>query len=152
MVILVDTREQLPYWSGSDCARIKLSVGDYTTTALFSQVHIERKSAGDWYGTISNNYRRFRNEIVRARESGVRLVVLVEITAPRFYAKAFPRGGRLKRSGESLRAQIRTLERKYGLEILWVRDRAAAKRRCYEILSKAKSATKFTGGPHSSRS
>lgn len=138
MVILVDTREQLPYWSGPSAARIALCVGDYTTTDLFNQIHIERKSPGDWYGTISNNYRRFRNEIVRARDRGVRLIVLVEISAPRFYAKDFPRGGRLKRSGASLRAQIRTLERKYALEVIWVRDRAAAKRKCYELLHDTK--------------
>jgi ERCC4-type nuclease len=133
MVILVDTREQLPYWSGHECARIKLNVGDYTTPAFLNHLHIERKSAMDWYGTISQNYRRFRNEIVRALEAGTRLIVLVETTDKNFYAKKFTRF-KLDRSEASLREQVRTLQRKYGLEIIWCRNRETAKQRCYEIL------------------
>lgn len=134
MIILVDTREQLPYWSGREAARIGLCVGDYTTTTLFNQIHIERKSAGDWYGTLSKNFRRFRNEIVRARDRRIRLVILVEIPEKKFYLKQFPRGDKLLRSGDSLKAQVKTLRRKYGLEIVWVKNREIAKQKCHALL------------------
>lgn len=134
MIILVDTREQLPYWFGCNCARIKLDVGDYTTVEKFNRLHIERKSAIDWYGTLTNGFQRFRKELLRAIATKTRLIVLVELTEARFYAKDFPRGKLLKGSGDARKAQIRTLRRKYGLEVVWAKDRLNAKKICHELL------------------
>jgi ERCC4-type nuclease len=136
LIILVDTREQLPYWSRTECAKLKLFVGDYTTTALFNHTHIERKSAIDFWGTLTRGYRRFRNEIVRARDAQIRLVILVETTESKFYAMNFIGAHRLAGSGEARREQIKTLRKKYGLEIIWAKNRQTAKLKCHAILSK----------------
>lgn len=138
MIILVDTREQLPYWSGREAARLGLCVGDYTTVALFNQVHVERKSALDLWGTLTRGYRRFRNEVVHARNRGIKLIVLAEIPEERFYALDFPRGNRLKGTGEARRVQIKTLRKRYGLEIVWAKNREHAKKTCLRILKKGK--------------
>lgn len=60
MTILVDTREQKPYW---DINRTTLIVGDYTTKKLKNIYHIERKSLQDLYGTLTSGNNRFKYEL-----------------------------------------------------------------------------------------
>lgn len=127
-MFIVDTREQLPYWTGSACFKTALCVGDYTTTLLHNNYHIERKSMPDLYQTITKGHSRFRREIFRAWEKKIRFSVYVEGTKEGFLAKRFPRGSLLQVKTETLRKIIRAYEEKYMLDIVWCKSRIIAKR------------------------
>lgn len=127
-MFIVDTREQLPYWTGSACFRTALCVGDYTTTLLHNNYHIERKSMPDLYQTITKGHARFRREIFRAWDNKIRFSVYVEGTKEGFLAKRFPRGSMLKVSTQALRKIITAYEDKYMLDIIWGKSRIITKR------------------------
>lgn len=86
MIVLVDTREQLPWVfdeMGIVCKKQKLATGDYSLPGLEDQVCIERKSLDDWIGTVMKHTGRFYRELDRMRsfqfscviiESGVRRI------------------------------------------------------------------------------
>lgn len=127
MLILVDSREQLPYWKGRECGRICLDVGDYTTANLLNKFHIERKSPQDLYGTITKGCYRFKKEVMRAYDANVTLVVYVESSRKDFINKNFPRGDERKISTTALDKTITTFETKYFLQFVWCRNRNHAK-------------------------
>ena len=123
MTILVDTREQLPIWTGKNTERVKLDEGDYTTPELKELAHIERKSGIDLYGSIIQGHERFRDEIKRANNKGLKLAVFVECTKEDFIGKKFKGGFRLKTHPGVLRKIIKTMEQKYDLQFVWCTDR-----------------------------
>lgn len=135
-IILVDSREQLPYWRGTECGRICLTVGDYTTAKLFNRFHIERKSPQDLYGTITRRCYWFKEEVMRAHRKKIRIAVYVESSRKDFIAKNFPRGDMGKIKSESLDKTINTFETKYFLEFIWCRDRERAKEMVIKRLRK----------------
>lgn len=124
MIILIDTREQLPLkFSGTLCCRETLKEGDYTTIKLWLRFHIERKSPQDLYGSIIQGHMRFRREILRAIDKGIKLVVFVEITRAKFIAKKWPQGDKRKVEGVTLGKIVDTLTRHYDLEFVWCSSR-----------------------------
>lgn len=85
MIILVDTREQnILEFSNSyitEVKKVKLDVGDYGcqfADGYIPPVFYERKSIGDLFGTLGQGYGRFKNEIIRARENGYTLIIIIE--------------------------------------------------------------------------
>ena len=87
MIVLVDTREQLPlqfshpYVEGVE--KTTLAVGDYAVR--YKDGHIpgiifERKSIPDLFGSLSSGYKRFRKEINKAQESNTELIIIIEGT------------------------------------------------------------------------
>jgi len=83
VIILCDTREQNPlefnhpYVEGTE--RVALSVGDYCVR--FKDFHqplifFERKSIPDLFGTMGKDYKRFRKEIQRSKESKSELIIM----------------------------------------------------------------------------
>ena len=78
--IYVDTREQKPLKFNIKTEIKNLKFGDYALShpSYSQECHIERKSASDFVGTLSGGFKRFVNEIERAGEAGVSLVVVVE--------------------------------------------------------------------------
>lgn len=136
MEIIVDTREQKPYWSHTECTRLALKVGDYTTKNLHGVYHIERKSGIDLCGTITKGHRRFRDEIIRAWDHKIRISIYVECTYDDFYNKSFPGGTRTKWTGPHLAAIISTMEKRYKLDIVWCRDREDSKKKVWKRLRK----------------
>jgi ERCC4-type nuclease len=127
LLIIVDSREQLAYWKGSECFKTCLNVGDYTTVKLLNKVHIERKSPQDLYQTITKGCYRFKEEVLRAHNAKIKLVVYVESTRVNFINKKFPRGSERKITTEALDKTITTFETKYFLEFVWCGDRNRAK-------------------------
>lgn len=121
MLILVDTREQLPLFPGT---HIALSVGDYTTKRLKGVFHIERKSLQDLYGTLVQGNQRFKAELFRAAWDRVAIAVYVEGTREAFITKRFPYGRDRKFSTDGLDRLIKTFERKYHVDFHWHRNRA----------------------------
>lgn len=75
--VIIDTREQQPLHMPGG-SRGKLNCGDYGVAVPNDGVYIERKSLGDFVGTLSQGLDRFVREIERAKEVGDYLVVLVE--------------------------------------------------------------------------
>lgn len=129
MIIITDTREQLPYFKN----KIEtLIVGDYTTTKLKNKFHIERKSLQDLYGTIVAGNPRFKAELFRAAYHQIKLEVFVEGTFDDFINKRFPRGEERLTSGETLAKIIKTFEKKYYLKFNWFRNR----KQCMEAVEK----------------
>lgn len=66
--VLIDTREQRP-WE-FDCEmfateRTSLRTGDYSIAGLEDRFCIERKSLGDFVGTVIQDWLRFRKELYR---------------------------------------------------------------------------------------
>ena len=125
MEILVDTREQLPYWKDN---RKTLSVGDYTTRKLLNVFHVERKSLSDLYGTLTSGNRRFKYELFRAAYHHIVLEVYVEGTRYQFINKLFPKGDERKFSTDGLNELIKTFERKYFLKFHWHDSRLQCKK------------------------
>jgi len=125
MKILVDTREQLPYWEEH---RKTLIVGDYTTEKLFNRFHIERKSLMDLYGTLTIGNQRFKAELFRAAYHSISIVVYVEGSYEDSINKKFPKGNERKFTTEGLKRLISTFEKKYFLTFHWHKNRLDAKK------------------------
>jgi len=125
LIILIDTREQIPLWWIKDggVVKQKLDVGDYTTLELRGQYHAERKTPMDLYQTITRGHVRFRKEILRAKETGVKLEVFVECSQRRFVNKTFATGRKLKVEPMVLAKIINTLKDKYSIDFIWCKNR-----------------------------
>jgi len=131
--IIVDTREQLPLFKRS-VIRYKLNVGDYSTKNLMSRFSIERKSPADLYSTITKGNVRFKNELIRARDNNIKLVVYVESTRKKFIAKEFPGGSTRKYPSTGLDKIINTFQERYKLEFVWCVSREVCRRKVAERL------------------
>ena len=135
--IYVDTREQKPLtFFGKLTKRIKLDVGDYTTTNLWNKSHIERKSPGDLYGSIIQGHNRFRAEIKRAKKDGIHLAVFVECTEDLFFNKKWPGAHHLHQKSTTLKKIVGTIQRRYDLEIIWCDGRINMENKMIEWFNK----------------
>jgi ERCC4-type nuclease len=134
MHIVVDSREQKPYWTGSQCMKTSLLVGDYSTIDLINSFSIERKSPQDLYGTILKGHIRFRNEHIRAKDNGIKLVLYVETTKKKFGLKDFPGGNKRQCEGETLLKIISTMESRWPIEVVWCRSRTDCKNKILQRL------------------
>jgi hypothetical protein len=78
--IYIDTREQKPLKFKRETETKTLKFGDYALSdkEATCNCYIERKSVGDFIGTMSGGLERFKNEIERAKDADAYLVVLVE--------------------------------------------------------------------------
>ena len=132
MTILVDTREQKPYW---DINRTTLIVGDYTTKKLKNIYHIERKSLQDLYGTLTSGNNRFKYELFRAAYHRIEMDVFVEGSREDFIAKKFPGGKDRKFPSEGLERMVKTFEKKYFVKFFWCKSRLDALKQVEKRLS-----------------
>lgn len=76
--ILIDTREQQPLkFKNSEV--FKLDVGDYGATAEnYDYTYVDRKSFGDFCGTVTVGYARFCKELDRCKSLGAYMFVVME--------------------------------------------------------------------------
>lgn len=133
MTILVDTREQKPFFRGAK--RKTLNVGDYTTTKLLNKFHIERKSLLDLYGTLTKGNTRFKYELFRAAYHQIILEVYVEGSRKDFVNKNFPRGQERLFTSEGLERLLCTFEKKYYLKFQFFTSRRACEKAALERLT-----------------
>lgn len=131
VTLVVDSREQKPYWIGSECFKTALIIGDYTTVLLQNKYHIERKSPIDWYGTITKGHARFNREIQRAKENKVKFSVYVECTREEFVTMNFEGAYRLKIKPETIEKIVTTMQKRYKLDIVWCKTRVHAKKQVH---------------------
>lgn len=131
--ILIDTREQKPI--RFDCSLfIKLDVGDYTNGKHHNKLHLERKSAGDLYGTLLGGHTRFRKEVKRAQAKNIKLIMIIECTKKVFLARTWSGAHYGKVSSITLARIIKTMEIRYQLEFVWCNGRTAMKKTILKLL------------------
>ena len=145
MIIIEDTRNQIGKHKllnaelerlGIKVIRSKLYVGDYSR--LDNQtVCVDTKK--DWL-EIANNltkqHERFRNECLRARNGGIRLIILVEEEIPASEWKSpVRRNGKVisQVKGEVLQKIVNTMQEKYGVEFIYC-DKTQTAQKLLEIL------------------
>lgn len=78
MIVIIDTREQLPLnFRGYDCQMEigTLQSGDYSIKGFEIKAAIERKSEDDLLGSITKNRQRFEAELARLRGYELKAVV-----------------------------------------------------------------------------
>jgi len=77
--IFIDTREQQPlHFKISEL--LKLDVGDYAVSGdEYSYTYVDRKSFGDFCGTMTSFAARFVRELQRCREMGCYLFIVTEV-------------------------------------------------------------------------
>ena len=78
ITIHVDTREQKPL-SFQNTLENKLDFGDYTMGGdNYTYTYVDRKSEGDFKGTLGGGFKRFRRELQRAKDFNSYLYVVTE--------------------------------------------------------------------------
>ena len=78
--ILIDTREQQPL-KFKNSELYKSDVGDYSVESSdYNYTHVDRKSFGDFCGTITSGYARFCKELDRCRSLGCYMFVVMEFS------------------------------------------------------------------------
>lgn len=87
MLIIADTREkdvlEFPKYFNfiENIVREKLDVGDYACRykdGFVAPVIFERKAIGDLFGTLTDGYERFKEELIRAKDSNIDLIIVIE--------------------------------------------------------------------------
>jgi len=134
--ILIDTREQTPILFENSMVK-KLDYGDYTLEDDTSVV-IERKSLGDFIGTLSKGYDRFIREIQGGIVNDCYFVVLVE--APIETALTFHKISKFNKfcrsNGGFIFHKLREITEEYrNIQFLFVEDREESKYYIERILN-----------------
>ncbi len=76
--IYIDTREQKPLFF-KNSKEMKLDFGDYTIGGdHYSYTYVDRKSESDFKGTLGGGFKRFRNELQRAKDFDAYLYIVTE--------------------------------------------------------------------------
>jgi hypothetical protein len=113
--VYIDTREQKPLLFDIPNQSMKLSVGDYTAAEpYFSGVFIERKNLSDACGTLTAGRERFEREILRAKELGFYLVILIEAPFEELMYYSAKTRFNQKLTGGHLTHAIREISETYG--------------------------------------
>lgn len=117
ITVIADTREQR-IWE-FDPTRFKtergtLHTGDYTVHGLQGSLRIERKSLGDFVGTIIQDWIRFRKELYRLAYFQVSLIVVEadigDVLAKRYESDASP---------ESVIGRANGIFLDHGIQVAW---------------------------------
>ena len=122
MKILIDTREQKPLSFSCETVRKGLSVGDYMAefaNGTLSTTVFERKSINDLYGTLSQQYERFKLEIGKATQLKLRLIIITEGSLRRILSGC----SNSQRTPISIVYQLFTIRLRYGVETVFCNTR-----------------------------
>lgn len=134
-IMLTDTREQKGLdFNHPDIAftvKQKLCVGDYCikfNDDYIPPVVFERKSIGDLFGTLTGDYDRFKKEVIRAKESGITLILIIEGSLTRVlkgYKHINPRNPseRIHIDGYRIVRTLLSLYVRYGVFPVFCKDR-----------------------------
>ena len=122
--ILIDTREQRP-WDFADSGfitlRVTLATGDYSLASMTDRVALERKSLGDFVGTVTGDWLRFRKELYRLAAMDHAAVVveadIADVLAKRYESAATP---------ASVLGRAHAILIDHGVPVLWWGSRTQA--------------------------
>ena len=117
MTIITDTRETKPLKFKEDgmlekVVRAKLDHCDYAcqyTNGDYAPFFFERKSIGDLYGTMTQGYHRFKDEIKRCKADGHIMILAIEGT----YTDVLAGFEHSRFSGASMAKKLMTLLLRY---------------------------------------
>lgn len=130
VILKIDTREQKPleFRDGifDEIVVAGFPTGDYWCEINGSEVPLcyERKSLGDLYSTMTSGYPRFKKEMERAKEAGLKLVLLIE-GSMREVAAGYEYS---QYSGDAMMKKLAMLYVKYDLEYHFGDRRELARR------------------------
>ena len=122
MIIIVDTREQLPLKFSVPTKRGTLAVGDYRaefSDGSVSQVVFERKSINDLFSTLSSGYPRFKREIELSHELRISIIIIVEGSLRRILRGC----SHSQRTPISIVYQLFTIRLRHNVETVFCQDR-----------------------------
>jgi ERCC4-type nuclease len=123
MIIIIDTREQLPLaFTGHETVRRKLDEGDYNIKELKRYIVIERKTLQDLYGSIIKGHARFKNEIVRSRLQNKAFYIFLEGSLEMFYSLKWAKR-KLHIKPFILKQIIKTMQERYQITIIECENR-----------------------------
>lgn len=111
----------------SETVTKKLEVGDYGVEfedGVVPLFYFERKSIGDLFGTMGGGYKRFKKEMVRARDMGATLFLLIEGTL----SDVLNGYKHSSIDGNSLLQKLFTLWTRYGLIPIFCSSRSECSR------------------------
>ena len=144
MKLYVDSREQRPLEFKVDgivteVITTKLPYGDYAGAwedkngkhIEFMPIFFERKSLGDLYGTLGKGMERFKKEMQRADEDGVKLIIIVEACL----TEVLNGYEHSKMEGDSIIKTMMTLWVKHDVPHILCNDRDDMKRTILEMFS-----------------
>ena len=131
-IVKIDTREKkngaietyldtvgLPYF------RSKMYVGDYKFVCNPYYVIDRKKDMSELYGNLTTQHKRFRDEMKRAQESGIQLVVLVQeehiktLDDVKTWKNPQARYSTKALDGEEVYKRLYTMQARYGCEFLF---------------------------------
>lgn len=133
MKILIDTREQLPLKFEKDVVveSRRLDVGDYMAEIDGKVVPIafERKGLGDLFGTMTQGYDRFKKEMMRAKESNTKLILVIEGSL----SDVLEGYSHSQFEGKSMVMKLSMLTVKYDLTVHYFNNREEMARHIFEF-------------------
>ena len=133
MIIIIDTREQLPLtFTGHETITRKLDEGDYNCIELEDKIVIERKSIPDFYNSITNDHPRFKREILRAKEKKKPMFIFIEGSFKDVYDYTVSR----KYNPLTIEKIINTMVKRYELTIIECKDRDEMSKKIVEEMEK----------------
>ena len=134
--IIVDTREQLPYFQGRAwAARGTLKSGDYSLAGYQGRVALERKSLADAYGTFGRGRERFESELTRLAAMD-RAALLIEATYRQFLdPEILDPCWRSRVRPASVEGSVLAWSHRYGVEVLFAGGRMLSERLVFRWLA-----------------
>ena len=133
MIIIIDTREQLPLsFTGHETISRKLDEGDYNCIELEDKIVIERKSIPDFYNSITNDHPRFKREILRARDKKKPMFIYIEGTIKDLYNYTVTR----KYNPLTIEKIVNTMVKRYSLTIIECISRDEMSKKILELMEK----------------
>ena len=135
MIIVADTREQLPYTFNKWTVDIKeeaLSTGDYSLPGFEDKVGIERKTIDDLVGCLMGKNRdRFEKELARAKSYELFAVIieadLITLSQGNYQSNM---------KSHSAIQTITAFHIRYGIPFLFCGNRSGAEYMTYSLLQK----------------
>jgi ERCC4-type nuclease len=131
MKIIIDSREQAPL-DFKDSKIKKLNAGDYSIEGYEDKIAIERKSAGDIFGTLGKGHKRFKKELERVKEYDY-FGIYIEDSFENIYNKTFENSHFSKMHGFVIIAILNTLKIKYGIDVVFCNSRVSMKQQINEV-------------------
>lgn len=142
LVIIADTREQkaLSFDGIEGVDKIEesaLPFGDYTALGKFGEEYkpiplvFERKNLGDLFSTMTHGYDRYKKEMQRAKDSQMKLILIVEGT----YTDVWNGYEHSQFDGPSMIKKLNTLYVKYDHEFWFCESRRVMARRIVDTFS-----------------
>ncbi|MBW1710605.1 MAG: ERCC4 domain-containing protein [Deltaproteobacteria bacterium] len=131
MIIVIDTREQLPYEFKTENESGTLQTGDYSIKGAEDLVAIERKTIDDLIGCLTGGRERFEKELRRSRALEYFALViecsLLDLTNGRYTSKMNPK---------SAVQSVLAFSVRYGMPVFFAENRVYGGRLTESLLLK----------------